>query len=282
MRSKIFYISFIITFTIHVTPLFAWGNKAHRLVNGKAIEMLPGEMSFMKAWKEYIEEKASDADIRRDNKSDTTEWPKHYIDIDYYQEFVEGKMIFDKNELITVYGSETVTKMGLLPWAALESYNKLVQSFREKNRDNIITFSADLGHYIGDGHQPFHTCLNYDGQLTGQKGIHGRYESEMVNRYIDKIANSMTTQEIKYVNSPLEYIFDFLTASNFYSPVIFNADRTAFAQAGSHGSSEYYRLLWFRTKHLTINQLSDASAILSSLLYSAWVDADKPTFSEHN
>jgi hypothetical protein len=92
MKSRIFCISLIITFTISITPLLAWGNKAHRLVNGKAIEMLPDEMSFMKAWKEYIEEKASDADIRRDNKSDTTEWPKHYIDIDYYQEFIEGKM----------------------------------------------------------------------------------------------------------------------------------------------------------------------------------------------
>lgn len=282
MRIKIFCLFIIITFAAHVNPLFAWGNKAHRLVNGKAIEMLPSEMSFVKALKEYIEDKASDADIRRDNKTDTTEWPKHYIDIDFYQEFIEGKMIFDKNELMSLYGNETVTKMGLLPWAALDSYNKLVQSFRDKNRDNIIIFSADLGHYIGDGHQPFHTCLNYDGQLTGQKGIHGRYESEMVNRYIDQIANSIATQEINYVDNPLEYIFDFLTASNFYSPVIFNADRTAYAQTGSHGSADYYRLLWFRTKHVTINQLSDAAAVLSSLIYSAWMDADKPILGELN
>jgi len=267
---------------ISFNSVFAWGNKAHRLVNSKAIEMLPDEMGFMKSLKEYIEEKASDADIRRDNKSDTTEWPKHYIDIDFYQEFVEGKMIFDKNELITLYGSETVTKMGLLPWAALESYNKLVQFFREKNRDNVIIFSADLGHYVGDGHQPFHTLLNYDGQLTDQKGIHGRYESEMVNRYIDQISNSLTTREVKYVAKPLEYIFDFLTASNFYSPVIFTADKTSFAQAGSHGSEDYYKLLWFRTKHVTINQLSNASGVLASLIYSAWVDAGKPSLEELN
>ena len=172
--------------------------------------------------------------------------------------------------------------MGLLPWAALEAYNKLVQSFKEKNRDKVLIFAADLGHYVADGHQPFHTMLNYDGQLTDQKGIHGRYESEMVNRYIDQIANSMATQEIKYVDKPLEYIFDFLTASNFYSPVIFTADKTSFAQAGSHGSEDYYKLLWFRTKHLTINQLSNASGVLASLIYSAWIDAGKPSLEELN
>jgi len=262
------------------TSTFPWGKKAHKLINQKGIELLPDEVSIMRSWKDYIGDHASDPDIRKDK--DTTEGPKHFIDIDYYPEFLNGKMIQDKDELIALYGGETVTKMGLLPWAAIESYNKLVQSFREKNRDNIIIFSADLGHYIGDGHQPFHTCLNYDGQLTGQKGIHGRYESEMVNRYIDQISNSLTTREVKYVAKPLEYIFDFLTASNFYSPVIFNADRTAFAQSDSHGSDNYYRLMWFRTKNVTITQLSDAAGSLASLIYSAWVDADKPILGELN
>lgn len=282
MKNKLIIFSLIIVIISSFKLSFAWGNKAHRLVNIRAIEMLPEEMNLMKEWKDYIGEHASDPDIRRDNGTDTTEWPKHFIDIDFYSEFVAGKMIYDKDELISLYSAETVTKMGLLPWAALEAYNKLVQSFKEKNRDKVLIFAADLGHYVADGHQPFHTMLNYDGQLTDQKGIHGRYESEMVNRYIDQISNSLTTREVKYVAEPLEYIFDFLTASNFYSPVIFTADKTSFAQAGSHGSEDYYKLLWFRTKHLTINQLSNASGVLASLIYSAWVDAGKPSLEELN
>jgi hypothetical protein len=276
MKNKLIIFSLIIVIISSFKLSFAWGNKAHRLVNIRAIEMLPEEMNLMKEWKDYIGEHASDPDIRRDNGTDTTEWPKHFIDIDFYSEFVAGKMIYDKDELISHYSAETVTKMGLLPWAALEAYNKLVQSFKEKNRDKVLIFAADLGHYVADGHQPFHTMLNYDGQLTDQKGIHGRYESEMVNRYIDQISNSLTTREVKYVAEPLEYIFDFLTASNFHSPVIFTADKTSFAQAGSHGSEDYYKLLWFRTKHLTIDQLSDAAGALASLIFSAWIDAGKP------
>jgi hypothetical protein len=282
MKNKLIILSLIIVLISSLKLSFGWGNKAHRLVNVRAMELLPEEMNLMKSWKEYVGDRASDADIRRDNHSDTTEWPKHFIDIDYYAEFIAGKMIYDKDELISLYSGETVTKMGLLPWAALEAYNNLVQSFKGKNRDKVLIFAADLGHYVADGHQPFHTLLNYDGQLTDQKGIHGRYESEMVSRYIDQISNSLTTREVKYVAKPLEYIFDFLTASNFYSPVIFNADKTAYAQAGSHGSDDYYKLMWFRTKHVTINQLSNASGVLASLIYSAWVDAGKPSLEELN
>ena len=282
MKSKLIILSLIIVLISSFKLSFAWGNKAHRLVNVRAVEMLPEEMNLMKSWKEYIGDRASDADIRRDNGSDKSETPKHFIDIDYYAEFLEGKMIQDKGQLISLYGEETVTKMGLLPWAALDAYNQLVQSFLEKNRDKVLIFTADLGHYVADGHQPFHTMLNYDGQLTDQKGIHGRYESEMVNRYIDQISNSLTTREVKYVAKPLDYIFDFLTASNFYSPIIFAADKIAYAQSDSHGSDNYYRLMWFRTKHVTINQLSDAARVLASLIYSAWVDAGKPNLAELN
>jgi hypothetical protein len=278
-KSAIFVISCVIIIS-SFTSTFAWGKEGHKLINSKAIEFLPEEMNLMKSWKDYVSEHAPDPDTRKD--SDSTERPKHYIDIDYYQEFLNGKMIEDKNQLISIYGEETITKMGLLPWATLETYNKLVQAFIEKNRDKVLIFTSDLGHYVADGHQPFHTMLNYDGQLTDQKGIHGRYESEMINRYIDKISNSVTTHPVIYVAEPLDYIFNFLTASNLYSPVIFSADKIAYEKAGSHGTDEYYRLMWFRTKHLTMEQISNACEALASLIYSAWVDAGKPDLSELN
>jgi hypothetical protein len=284
MNHKSFNIAFAVLFFVlsGLTYIYAWGNKAHRLVNGKAIEILPEEMNVMKSWKGYIVEHASDADIRRDNGTDTTEAPKHFIDLDFYAEFLNGKMIKDKNKLIKVYGEETIVKMGLLPWAILDTYNNLKKSFMEKNRDKVLIYTSDLGHYVADAHQPFHTVLNYDGQLTDQKGIHGRYESEMLNRYIDQISNSLHPQNVKYIPAPLDYIFDFLTASNSLTPVILNADKLAFEITDSHGTDDYYRLMWFRTKSITIDQLSKSAEALASLIYSAWLDAGKPDLSELN
>ncbi|NWF89605.1 MAG: hypothetical protein HXY50_09105 [Ignavibacteriaceae bacterium] len=282
MKNRYLVIAFMWLSISCLQVIFAWGMEAHKLINIKAIELLPEEMRLMNSWKDYIGEHASDADIRRDTKQDTTEWPRHFIDIDYYSEFLDGKMIQDKNQLISIYGEDTVTRMGLLPWATFDTYNRLVQSFMEKRLDKILIYISDLGHYVGDGYQPFHTSLNYNGQLSDQKGIHGRYESEMINKYIDKITNSIQLRSVNYIANPLDYVFNYLTVSNSVSPIIFNADKLAYKQTESHGSSDYYRLMWFRTEYITIDLLSNASGALASLIYSAWIDAGKPNLNDLN
>lgn len=283
MKSKqIVLILVLILSAFNYHSIFGWGKEAHSLVNTKAVDFLPEEMKAFKVWKNYIGEHASDPDIRRDSGGDSTERPKHFIDIDFYPEFLNGNMIEDKAQLVSVYGEETVVKMGLLPWATLETCNNLKKSFAEKNRDKVLIFASDLGHYVADAHQPFHTILNYNGQLTDQKGIHGRYESEMVNKYIDQLKNSINKQAVQYVSEPLNFIFNYLTESNLLSPVILSADKIAYEQTASHGSSDYYRLMWFRTKYVTVDQISKAAGALASLIYSAWVDAGKPNLDELN
>ena len=47
-------------------------------------------------------------------------------------------------------------------------------------------YSASLAHYVSDAHVPFHAVVNYDGQLTGQHGIHARFESALFERYRDR------------------------------------------------------------------------------------------------
>ena len=44
-----------------------------------------------------------------------------------------------------------------------------------------------LGHYVGDAHVPLHAVLNYDGQLTGQTGVHARWESDLVDRFLRQL-----------------------------------------------------------------------------------------------
>ena len=48
--------------------------------------------------------------------------------------------------------------------------------------DNARYLIAVLAHYLADAHQPFHAVMNYDGQLTNQRGIHARFETELVMR----------------------------------------------------------------------------------------------------
>lgn len=89
---------------------------------------------------------------------------------------------------------------GLLPFRIRSVYKQLENAFREKDVKKILRLSADLGHYIGDAHVPLHTTENYNGQLTGQDGIHAFWESRLPELLLHK----------KYFLSisPAEYLDD--------------------------------------------------------------------------
>ncbi len=50
-----------------------------------------------------------------------------------------------------------------------------------------MLFSAVASHYMQDAHQPFHASINYDGQLTGNNGIHARFERDLVERFESRL-----------------------------------------------------------------------------------------------
>ena len=191
-------------------------------------------------------------------------------------------MIYDKQQLEAIYGDSTVKAIGLLPWATVNTFNNLVEAFKEKNRDKALIYAADLAHYIADGHQPFHTVMNYNGQLTNQKGIHGRYEINMIEKYYAQIITMLKPDKVTYISDPLNYIFNYISNSNSVSDVILDADDFAYNAVKNHDSDEYYRLLWFKTKYITTIQLTKASEDVASLIYSAWVDAGKPDYKLFN
>ena len=121
-------------------------------------------------------------------------------------------------------------KNGTLPWRAEEIYKKLVEAFTQKtpySRENIQFFSSVLAHYTADAHVPFHAALNYDGQLTGQWGIHSRFESELFERYQSRLA--VAPRPVAPVASAREFIFESLTASFSLVQPVLDADKAAVA-----------------------------------------------------
>jgi hypothetical protein len=279
--TKLHTLIFVALFLIApASKLLAWGETGHKIINRKAVDYFPAEMKDFRSWRDFLGEHASDPDIRR--LTDKSEAPRHFIDIDYYKEFLIGRMIENKDSLIAIYGDSTVTKVGLLPWATLETFNNLVKAFRERNRDKAMMLAADLGHYVADGHQPMHCVVNYNGQLTNQEGVHARYETEMVNRYADELENSFDSTEISLVKSPLDFIFGYIFGSNSVCDVLLDADLLATKDAGNTTSDEYYRIMWFRTKYITEVQFNKAAQDFAALVYTAWVEAGKPPYSELN
>ncbi len=254
--------------------IYGWGGKGHKTISAFAMKLLPAEMKFSDQLKSAITEHSVDPDNRK--RDDKTEGPKHFIDIDYYKEFADGIVIMSRDTLNKLYNEEVVTQQGILPWATEETFFKLVNAFKEKNKENVLLYASDLAHYVADGHQPLHATVNYNGQLTLQKGIHSRYEIDMVDKYLNVIQNSFEEIKPYYIKYVKDYIFDYIVEANNYVEMILSADKYASGKTGGTFDKEYYRLLWFKTKYVTISEINSAALCLSSLIYTAWVDAGKP------
>lgn len=253
---------------------FGWGDKGHKIITKYALNLLDKEFVLSADLKMELIKHCTDPDYRK--KEDPAEPNKHFIDIDFYKEFLNGRMIHSFDTLVMKYGDSVVTKQGTLPWATFDSYRKLVEAIKNKNREKIILYGSDLAHYVGDGHQPMHATLNYNGQLTSQKGIHFRYEIEMIDRNLNEIESRLEKIEPMQVKNMDQYVFDYITESNFFVDMLLSADKYSYSLGLQKYEDEYYRLLWFRTKYVTVDCINQAAATLASFYYSAWIEAGKP------
>jgi len=248
-----------------------WGTVGHFFINTKAVDNLPPAMSVFINAGSYFGLHASDADTRKGK--DPTEAPKHFIDIESYAAF--ANLTLNLDSLRAIYGASNVTAIGILPWATIQTYDSLVASLRRGAIARAESIAADLGHYVGDGHQPLHVTVNYDGQNTGNDGIHSRYETTMINTYAAKL--SVTPVPAVYVANRFAYVMAYLQVSNSLADSILKADTGAKSVSGWNGSgtppAAYTSELWNETRSLTLREMQGATVALADLWYSGWVDA---------
>lgn len=253
--------------------LASWGGSGHYIISSSIAKFFNEEMQTFSNWVGYIADHASDADYRKDE--DPTEGPKHYIDLDNYPEFIaNGEISMSLQENVDQYGEDFVEQNGYLPWATIDTYNLLVENLQDGNWEKAKFFAADLGHYVADGHMPLHITANYNGQFTGNRGIHYRYESQMVNAFSSEI--EYEGQEIQGIDQIDEYIFTYLYENYVYVDSVLLADDAAKSVNSNTESYEYTAALWEITEDFTIMLFQKASLALTELLYSAWIESGKP------
>ncbi len=254
--------------------LSAWGYKAHKKINLNGASNLPAQMSFLSPnWTNIVTLHCSDADYRKDTVPD--EEPRHYIDIDNYPEFLESNCIPEVyDSVLQIHGLNWVILQGILPWATEITFDSLKSCFQRKDWNRSALFAADLGHYVGDGHQPLHITRNYNGQYTGQDGIHSRYESKMINRYDGQI--TYPADSVQMIGKVRAYIFSYIYMNYTLLDSILAADSYAHTIAGNVTSDAYYQALWSKCGAFTIDLYRRASKSLADLIYTAWVQAGSP------
>ena len=277
LKSRIKAAAFLLVVLLILFLLSGWGSLGHKIINkGGALE-LPVEMLGFIQRASMLADSASNADNRKGK--DPSESPKHFIDIDDYPEFASRSVSHSLDTLVLKYGLQRVTTNGFLPWAIANAVDSLSAQMRRGEWNKAWSTAADVGHYVGDAHQPLHCTTNYDGQLTNNRGIHSRYESGMVDRNQQVIIPG--AGQVTYVNNPLDFAFEIVYRSYPYCDSIMQADNYAKHVSGWNGSGQepdaYYTSLWVKAGGFTNLVVQRAADAFASLLYSAWLRAGKPT-----
>jgi hypothetical protein len=259
----------------------AWGFDVHRFITDKAIDLLPeGLLPFYIRHRAFIVEHAIDPDLWR-----TAGWedetPRHFVDLDAYGPPPFAALPREYDRAVERWGREFVTKNGLLPWRTAEIYGQLQRAFEQQQRhggsgyalENVKFFSAVLAHYVADGQVPLHAVINYDGQLTGQQGIHARWESDLVMRILPAL--HLSPAPPVPLSDPRSAMFESLEGAFPGAARILAADARAIEGRDAY-DDEYFRRLDLDTRPLLERQLSKAISAVASMIFGAWDAAGRP------
>ena len=108
---------------------------------------------------------------------------------------------------------DSFSDYGILPFSLLESHYRLVRAFETEDIPLILRLSADYGHYISDAHVPLHTTENYNGQLSGQDGIHAFWESRIPELYAEDEFD-LFVGKAEYIPDLSSYFWDIVLDSH--------------------------------------------------------------------
>jgi hypothetical protein len=291
-------------------PAFAWGDRAHQIITEEAVRRLPEPLQGLFS---------GDADLRRLvdaslapdrhtealKKTSPTEYARqraaHYFDIDAVtaEPYPFAHFPRDRKAAEKEFGAKAFEKAGTAPWVADDALNALVDAMTRGAAADIFTSAGRLAHFAADLHQPFHVTKNYNGQLTGNDGIHKMFEIGLVNRYADFYAAEVRRDrtDVLYVQDPRGALFDWLIQAGARVAPILEADTAARRKTGyappekvedfdrelddlnSERAKAYYAAFKSELEARAspdAQAMRDAAAHLAQLLYTAWVRAGKP------
>ena len=270
----------------------AWEHDGHTLINKLAASSLPADVPAFLRTPAAIEEityLGPEPDRWRspaEPELSVAQAPEHFIDMELADALgpLPHKR-FDFEAKVFAAG-ERPEKIGLQPWETEEVWERLKAAMREyrflaaAGQDTkpveaaIIFYAGWLGHYVGDGSQPLHVTVQYNGWIgpnpngytTGHQ-IHHQFEGPFV-------ADNMHAPEVQAKMTPPKLIegdmFDayvaYLRHTATYVEQVYQFDKAgAFIGAGTPESRDF-----------TAARLAAGASMLRDLIYTAWIDSAQP------
>ena len=302
-------------------PAHAWGRDGHRMINRLAIENLPQEVpAFLRNGNavDIIEYEGPEPDQWRNKAEDelsNTQAADHFMDLEWADLAgtpcaagspgcsPSGTMLpkrrFDFIKALEAAQKKhpelnlSPDKVGLQPWQVEEVWERLKSDLRDYRKlqaanqdlsgiETIILFEAGwLGHYVGDGSQPLHITLNYNGWAektnphgyTTEHHIHSQFESVYVTANIKSadVAPLVAAAKPQQIDNEWTQYLDYMHHSSTLVERTYQLEKAGgFTDAGTPDA-----------KAFTEERLAAGAIELRDLIYSAWVHSADPVQEFH-
>lgn len=297
----------VLVVLVHPLHLAAWGERGHHTVNQAAVRAIPDDGPvFLRAHEDWIVYLATIPDSWRAPSEPflkILEDPNHGW---FREQFAFMKEVpRSRYEFVLALDAEhrrleaagdaraaaltNVRWTGTLPYAAAESYERMVAGMRRyraaraKGLDTrlveleIASYLGRLGHYAADGAQPLHDTIHHDGwQGPNPNGyatdpqVHGRFESKFVDLIgltADDVQKDVPAARV--LPDAFDAILAHLDDAATHVEEVYQLDK---AGALADPANAQARTLVYR-------QIARAAALLRDLACTAWVrSAETPTF----
>ncbi len=276
-----------------------WGPEGHTWVNQVAAQHLPKDMpGFLRHAAGRLAYLGPEPDRWR---STTEPFLKHAQEADHYldMERLEGfgelpdsryafyQEAYAKYEAAKAAGSRDANnylpdRIGLQPYITMEVYGRLKAAFREYRamkaehkptgavEQNLVFYAGWLGHYVGDGSQPLHATIYYNGWFgpnpngySTKNDIHSKFESVFVAANLSPQKFSGLVHAPVRLADPFHDYLAYLKESNSLMEKVYQLEKAgALDGNGTPESIEF-----------TSQRLAAGSQMLLNLWYTAWLES---------
>ena len=283
-----------------VQPAFGWGADGHMLINRLAGSALPADIpAFLRtpAALDALEYYGPEPDRWRspaEPELNAAQAPEHFIDLEYAD--LIGPLPRRRYDYIRALAAAQVKhpdlpitpeKVGLQPYVTTEVYERLESAFRDyralvaarqdtkPSEAEIVFLAGWLGHYIGDGSQPLHTTIQYNGWVgpnphgyTTEHRIHAQFETAFVHANVKSadVQPLVATAKPTVLKDVFADYLAYLRHSNSLVEQTYQLDKQgAFTGAGTPAG-----------KAFVDRQLAAGAIELRNMIYTAWIKSAEP------
>jgi hypothetical protein len=288
--------SLLVILAAVLQPILApsWGDVGHTTINRVAAEKIPPEMpKFLRTASNHIGWLGPEPDRWRSNLEkplNDAQAPDHFINLESVawlkplppDRYTFIRVVYQYRAQHPLADVPLPEKIGFQPYITMEVFDRLKVAFREfrharaEGRStadaeaNGIFYAGWLGHYVGDGSNPMHTSIQYNGWVgPNPKGystshdIHWKMETAFVNANPEVTHIAHLVRAPRHLDHPFEDYIAYLRESQSRIEQAYQLDKAGgFDGKGTPESREFIR-----------QQLGRGAQMLLNMWYTAWVDS---------